>query len=110
MSTELKVYKVVTYIELHDGEIIAIDTPYEAVKQAYNDKSNALDLGNCMLAKSAIKQIYPYKVDEIDNEILNIEDKSLRERVKAEVNRRKKEGARLNMEVLYNIITRFTNE
>lgn len=110
MSTDLKVYKVVTYIELHDGEIIAIDEPYEAVKQAYNDKSNALDLGNSMLAKSAIKQIYPYKVDEIDNEILHIEDKSLRERVKAEVNRRKKEGARLNMEVLHNIITRFTNE
>ena len=110
MSTELKVYKVVTYIELHDGEIIAIDTPYEAVKQAYNDKTSALDLGNSMLAKSAIRRIYPFKVDEIDNEILHIEDRNLRERVRVEVNKRKKEGARLNMDVLHNIITRFTNE
>jgi hypothetical protein len=106
MSTELKVYKEVTYIELHDGEIIALDEPYEAVKQAYNDKSNALDLGNSMLAKSAIKQIYPYKIDEVDNEILHIEDKSLRERVKAEVKKRRLEGARLNLDVLHNIIDR----
>lgn len=110
MSTALKVYKVVTYIELHDGEIIAIDEPYEELKSAYYDKTNALDLGNCMLAKSAIKRIYPYKVDEIDNEILHIEDKNLRERVKVEVSKRRKEGARVNMEVLHNIIARFTNE
>lgn len=110
MSTDLKVYKVVTYIELHDGEIIPVDDDYERVKQAYSDKASALDLGNCILAKSAIKKIYPYKVDEIDNEILHIEDKNLRERVKVEVSKRRKEGARVNMEVLHNIITRFTNE
>ena len=110
MSTDLKIYKEVTYIELHDGEIIPLDEPYEAVARAYNDNSKALDLGKSLLAKSAIKHIYPFKIDELDNEILHIEDRFLRDRVKAEVNKRRAEGARLNMDVLHNIITRFTNE
>lgn len=106
MANELKVYKVVTYIELKDGDIRALDVPYEEVIRAYNDKSMALDLGTSMLAKSAIKEIYPFKIDEVDNEILHIEDKMLRERVRAEVKKRRVEGARLNLDVLHNIIDR----
>ena len=92
MNTSLKVYKELVYIETFDGELF-------------------LDLGDELLSKSAIKRIIKKKIDEIDNYILhNIQNIPLRNRVQSEVDKRKKEGARINMDILLNIIERLSSE
>lgn len=110
MSTDLKIYKEVTYIELFDGELIPVAEEYANIVRVYNDNSKAIDLGNELLNKTAIKRIYPQKIDEVDNEILHIADKNLRARVQKQVDTRRAEGKRVNMEVFNNIINRLQNE
>lgn len=110
MSTDLKVYKQITYIELFDGELIPLAEDYQAVVTAYNDGTKAMDLGNEILNKTAIKRIYPQKIDEVDNEILHITDKNLRNRIKADIDSRRKEWKRVNLAILSNIIAKYEQQ
>lgn len=107
---EIKLYKELSYIETFDWATIAIDEDLATLKQLLNDGDKFLDLWEEILSKSAIKRIFIKKIDEIDNYILqNVHDKNLRSRVEAEVEQRRKQGARVNMEILKNIIERLKN-
>lgn len=108
METSIKVYQEVCYIETFDGEEIALNIPIEWLKEEIdNDKSKFLQIGTYFINKSTIKKFYSRKVDEIENVILNIGNKELREQVKKELENRKKEGKRINLEILQNIIQRY---
>jgi hypothetical protein len=62
------------------------------------------------LNKSAIKDYYSSKPDEIENFLLNIENRKLRAKVKQEVNQRRLEQKRINLEILQNITERCQSE
>lgn len=111
MNTSLKVYKELVYIETFDGELIPTAESKEELQEILKNSDKFLDLGDELLSKSAIKRILKKKIDEIDNYILqNIPDLNLRSRVQARVDERRKTGARLNMEILQNIIERIQSE
>ena len=111
MTTTLKIYKELAYIETFDGEMIATAESKEGLQELLKNSDKFLDLGDEFLSKSAIKRIIKKKIDEIDNYILqNISDLNLRSRVQARVDERRKTGARLNMEILHNIIARLKSE
>lgn len=111
MTTTLKIYKELTYIETFDGEMIPTAESKEGLQELLKNSDKFLDLGDELLSKSAIKRIIKKKIDEIDNYILqNISDLNLRSRVQARVDERRKTGARLNMEILHNIIAKLKSE
>nr|DAU13909.1 MAG TPA: hypothetical protein [Bacteriophage sp.] len=111
MNTSLKVYKELVYIETFDGELIPTAESKEELQELLKNSDKFLDLGDELLSKSAIKRIIKKKIDEIDNYILhNIQNIPLRNRVQSEVDKRKKEGARINMDILLNIIERLSSE
>ena len=111
MNTSLKVYKELVYIETFDGELIPTAESKEELQELLKNYDKFLDLGDELLSKSAIKRIIKKKIDEIDNYILhNIQNIPLRNRVQSEVDKRKKEGARINMDILLNIIERLSSE
>ncbi len=111
MTTTLKIYKELTYIETFDGEMIPTAESKEELQELLKNSDKFLDLGDELLSKSAIKRIIKKKIDEIDNYILqNISDLNLRSRVQARVDERRKTGARLNMDILHNIIARLKSE
>lgn len=111
MNTSLKVYKELVYIETFDGELIPTAESKEELQELLKNSDKFLDLGDELLSKSAIKRIIKKKIDEIDNYILhNIQNIPLRNRVQSEVDKRKKDGARINMDILLNIIERLSSE
>ena len=111
MNTSLKVYKELVYIETFDGELIPTAESKEELQELLKNSDKFLDLGDELLSKSAIKRIIKKKIDEIDNYIIhNIQNIPLRNRVQSEVDKRKKEGARINMDILLNIIERLSSE
>lgn len=111
MNTSLKVYKELVYIETFDGELIPTAESKEELQELLKNSDKFLDLGDELLSKSAIKRIIKKKIDEIDNYILhNIQSIPLRNRVQAEVDKRRREGARINMDILLNIIERLSSE
>lgn len=110
MNTSLKIYKEVCYIRTFDWEEYEVAVSMEHLKELMKWDDKFLDLGNTYLNKSAIKDIYSSKPDEIENFLLNIENRKLRAKVKAEVQKRKLENKRINLEILQNITERCQTE
>lgn len=110
MITDLKIYKEVCYIRTFDWEEYEVAISLERLKSLMKTDEKFLDLWITYLNKSAIKDIYSSKPDEIENFLLNIENRKLRAKVKAEVSKRKLEQKRINLEILQNILERCQNE
>lgn len=107
-NTQIKVYQEISYIETFDGEQIAINIPIQWLKERiYNDKEKFIQVGSDFINKSIIKRFYSKKVDEIENAILNIANKEIRDKVKIDIENRKKEGKRINLEILSNVIKKY---
>lgn len=107
-NTQIKVYQEISYIETFDGEQIAINIPIQWLKERiYNDKEKFIQVGSDFINKSIIKRFYSKKVDEIENAILNIANKEIRDKVKVDIENRKKEGKRINLEILSNVIKKY---
>ena len=110
MITDLKIYKEVCYIRTFDWEEYEVAISLERLKNEMKKDEKFLDLWMTYLNKSAIKDIYSSKPDEIENFLLNIENRKLRWRIKNEVKIRKAEWKRINLEILQNITERCQNE
>lgn len=107
-NTAIKVYTEISYIETFDGEQIAVNIPIQWLKERiYNDKEKFIQVGSDFINKSIIKRFYSRKVDEIENAILNIANKEIRDKVKVDIENRKKEGKRINLEILSNVIKKY---
>lgn len=106
MTTDLKIYKEVCYIRTFDGEEYEIAVSLEKLKAIMKTDEKFIDLWNLCLNKSAVKDYYSSKPDEIENFLLNIENRKLRQKVKQEVLLRQQEWKRINIEILQNITER----
>lgn len=106
METAIKLYKELCYIETYDGDIIALADEFNVISEQLNNANRFMNLWNELIAKTSIKRLFKKQADEIDNMIILINDKNLRARVQKEVDWRRKEGKRLNKEILDNIISR----
>lgn len=105
----IKLYKQLSYIETFDGEIIPLVEDLETIFESLNDGSKFFNVWNEIISKSSIKRAFTKQVDEIDNALLQISDKNLRARVQAEVDKRRREWNRLNMEIYQNILNRLSD-
>lgn len=103
---ELKVFKNLTCIECFDGEIrttsASLDTIYNLLKE-----EQFLKLWNELINKSNIKRVFMKELSDVDKVIYSIEDKSLRERLQAELDKRMKDGLRVNVEIVQNILEKY---
>lgn len=110
MNTDLKIYKEVCYIRTFDWEEYEVAIWLDRLKNEMKKDDKFLDLWMTYLNKSAIKDIYSSKPDEIENFLLNIENRKLRAKVKEEIKKRKQEQKRINLEILQNITERCQTE
>lgn len=103
----LKIYNSLTFILTADGDLYTTTaSPSEISRIA--EKSKFLQLWNDYINTSFIRKIFVKQMDEVDNAILEITDKDLRSRVQVEVDKRRKDGYRMNMEVYKNILSRLS--
>ena len=104
---EIKIYKELTYIQTFDWEIFTTTVWVDKLNDNLN-KWKFVKIWNELLNVSNIKHIFTKQVDEIDNALLQISDKNLRARVQAEVDKRRKEWNRMNLEIYQNILNRLS--
>ena len=79
------------------------------LEKLLNSNNKFLNLWSDLIAISSIKRVESKKVDSVDNSLLQIKDPDLREKATAEINKRRKNGDRVNIEILKNILDRLTD-
>lgn len=104
----IKVYQTLTYVITTDGDLYTTTaSPSEINRIA--ERSKFIQLGEDYINTSFIRKIFTKQIDEVDNAILRINDKNLRAKIQSEIDKRRKDGFRVNMEVYRNILTRLTS-
>ena len=106
---EIKVYKELSYIYTYDDNVYPTTLNLNELNMLL-EKSKFINLWTDLINVSNIKRVESKKVDNVENAILQINDKELRDRVRAEVKKRAKEWKVTNLEILKNILNRMKTE
>ena len=106
---EIKVYKELSYIYTYDDNVYPTTLTLNELNMML-ERSKFINLGTDLISVSSIKRVEAKKVDSVENSILQIKDKELRDRVRAEVKKRTKEWKVTNLEILKNILDRMKRE
>lgn len=106
---EIKIYKELSYIYTFDDKTYPTTLPVTDLEKVLNSNLKFINLGNDLIAISSIKRVESRKVDSVDNALLQITDSEIREKVALEINKRRKNWDRVNLEIMNNILDRLTN-
>ena len=97
--SNLNLYKQLTYIETYDGDVKTITESLETVSQLLKDEQ-FLNLGTELINKSNIKRVFTKELSDVDKVVYSISDKNVRSQVQADIDKRIKEGFRVNVDVV----------
>ena len=92
-----------------DDKVYPTPVAVKDLEKLLNSNNKFLNLWSDLIAISSIKRVESKKVDSVDNSLLQIKDPDLREKATAEINKRRKNGDRVNIEILKNILDRLTD-
>lgn len=87
MTTELKVYKELTTIQLFEWEVLTT-LGIDELDRLLNSESKFLRIGDEIIAKNQIKKVFVRKIESIENFILS-QPKDIQERIKARERQKK---------------------
>ena len=105
---EIKIYEELSYIHTFDDKVYPTPVSVKDLERLLNGTNKFLNLWSDLIAISSIKRVESKKVDSVDNALYQIKDPELREQVTAEINKRRKNWDRVNIEILNNILHRIT--
>ena len=106
---EIKPYEELSYIYTFDDKAYPTPIAVGDLEKLLNSNLKFINLGSDLIAISSIKRVESRKVDSVENALLHIKDMDIRELATAEINRRRKNWDRVNLEILNNILDRITN-
>lgn len=109
MTTAIKEYKELSYIICYDDVVYTTPLSISELEPLVNNNKFLNLWWVDMVAVNQIKRIKSKKVGDVENIILWIKDRELREKLMKEVRLRKSEWRRMNKEILQNIIKNFTS-
>lgn len=105
---ELRIFKNLTYIECFDGEIRTTSASLETISELLKEEQ-FLKLWNELINRSNIKRVFIKELSDVDKIIYSIEDKNVREKLQAELDKRAKDWLRVNVEIVQNILSKYQN-
>lgn len=105
----IKVYEKMSYIYTFDDKVYPTPMPVKDLEKLLNWANRFINLWSDLIAVSSIKRVEAREIDNVENYILQISDRELRERLQNEVSKRKKEWMTTNLQILQNIIERLTS-
>lgn len=105
---EIKIYEELSYIYTYDDKVYPTPVSVRDLERVLNSNNKFLNLWTDLIAVSSIKRVEGKKVWTLENALLNIKDLEIREQATAEINKRKKNGDRVNLEILNNILNRLS--
>ena len=103
---ELNIYKEFTYIETYDDQIRTTTASLESVAKLLKEEK-FLNLWTELINTSNIKRVFTKELSDVDKVIYSIADKNLRDRIKADLEKRKKDWLRINVEVVQNLLIKY---
>lgn len=103
---ELNIYKELTYIETYDDQIRTTTASLESVAKLLKEEK-FLNLWTELINTSNIKRVFTKELSDVDKVIYSIADKNLRDRIKADLEKRKKDWLRINVEVVQNLLIKY---
>lgn len=106
---EIKIYEELSYIHTFDDKVYPTPVPVKDLERLLNWSNKFLNLWSDLIAISSIKRVESKKIDSVDNAIFQIKDEEIRMQAKNEIEKRRKNGDRVNLEILNNILHRLTN-
>lgn len=103
----IKIYEQLTYVYCYDGEVIITPTPLEQVEHSLHTADKFIRLGNEIVAIGNIKDVKVKVLDPVEQVIYSIEDKTKRDRLKADIEKRVKDGLRVNVDIVQNLLAKY---
>lgn len=103
---EINLYKELTYIETYDDQIRTTTASLENVSKLLKEEK-FLNLWNELINTSNIKRVFTKEMSDVDKVIYSIQDKTVRERIKAEVDKRKKDWLRISVGIIQNLLSKY---
>lgn len=103
---EINLYKELTYIETYDDQIRTTTANLEDVAKLLKEEK-FLNLWNEIINVSNIKRIFRKELSDIDKVIYSIQDKNIRDSIKAEVDKRKKDWLRISVGIIKNLLSKY---
>ena len=104
--TNLNIYKELTFIETYDNEIRTLTASVEDVSKLLKEEK-FLNLWNELINVSNIKRVYSTEMTDVDKVIYSIQDRQIRDKVKADVEQRKKDWLRISVGVIENLLSKY---
>jgi len=106
---EINIYKELTYIETYDDQIRTTTASLENVSKLLKEEK-FLNLWNELINVSNIKRVFTKELSDIDKVIYSIQNKVIREKIKSEVDKRKKDGLRISVGVIQNLLDKYSDQ
>ena len=106
---EIKLYEELSYIYTFDDKAYPTTLTVTDLEKLLNGNLKFINLWWDLIATSSIKRVESRKVDSVDNALIQIKDTELREQATAEINKRRRNWERVNIEILNNILDRLTD-
>lgn len=104
---ELKIYETLTYVECYDWEVIVTPTPLEQVEKLRRTADKFIRLGNELVAIWNIKNVKAKTLSPVEQVIYSVEDKFIRDKLKADIDKRLKDWLRVNVEIVQNLLSKY---
>lgn len=103
----IKEYKELCYITTYDWEVyVMADETVESIEKKLERK--LLNIGDWFIAVASIKKVEFKTADDVENAIIRIKNPDLKERVRAEIRKRRDGNLDVNLAILENIIARLS--
>lgn len=102
----LQVYKELTFIECYDWDVKTITASLDTVAKLLQEQQ-FLNLGSELINKSNIKRIFTKELNDVDKVVYSVADKTVRSQLQAEIDKRIKDGLRVNVGIVQNLLAKY---
>lgn len=104
---DIKVYQKLTYVECYDWNVIVTPTDLETVEHLRRTSDKFIRLWNELVAVGNIKNVKSKELSPVEQVIYSIDDKFIRDQVKADIEKRLKDWLRVNVEIVQNLLSKY---
>ena len=103
---EIKLYETLTYIETFDWNIKTTTANIDTISKLLNEQQ-FINLWNELINRSNIKRVFVKELSDVDKIVYSIEDKTIRSKIQADIEKRIKEWLRVNVDVVQNLLSKY---
>jgi hypothetical protein len=103
---EIKQYQELTYIETYDWNVKTTTASIDTISKLLNEQQ-FINLWNELINRSNIKRVFTKELSDVDKVIYSIEDKTIRMKVQADIEKRIKDWLRVNVWIVENLISKY---